>query len=435
VAAVGIVLAITAPAAITAANSATAAPPPDNEPTRIVVDGQGTFPAPPDAADGFYRSAAQHDGTSFDDAVRRWGWADQLEDLTQTLSGQYGDIYASTYMNPGTSTGAEFQFTTTPPSHVLELLKQLPVDSVVLTQAPFTAQQQEQIAASAHAEAGRRLGQHAVTMTSYHAASDVVEVLVSVSQDDHQSAELANALAETAAVQLNLPHRPDVHVTADPSIVAAPEVLRGGVKISTSSGAYCTSGWPVDVSGTTSNKGLVTAGHCRDDLNYYAEGDTRRYALNNASRFLSKSYGDMQYHRSSGESVGSATYVAVGDYRQITGYRSVSPGTYLCLFGRTTKGTRDGKSTCERVYAEGVIINYPDYGEVHGLVSMEGLVSEDGDSGGPWFSTTSAGVTAAGVHSGKVYGPFIRDRSLFSPIVSQTGANNFSRLGVVLRDN
>lgn len=61
---------------------------------------------------------------------------------------------------------------------------------------------------------------------------------------------------------------------------------------------------------------------------------------------------------------GRESYYAVGNYKSISGAQAVQPGTALCLFGRTTKGTYDGRSTCTRVYAEGVIVNYPDFGEV-----------------------------------------------------------------------
>lgn len=69
-------------------------------------------------------------------------------------------------------------------------------------------------------------------------------------------------------------------------------------------------------------------------------------------------------------------------------------------------------------------------------MSTEDIVSKDGDSGGPWYShVNTTYLQAAGVHSGSRSSFWVADRSYFTPIINQSGNNNLTKMGLVLRAN
>jgi hypothetical protein len=145
----------------------------------------------------------------------------------------------------------------------------------------------------------------------------------------------------------------------------------------------CTSGFSVkNTAGTI--KGIITAGHCNNTLSY--NGSNLPYQ----SGIWSGSY-DVQWHTAPSFTV--RNWVWDGSFnRYIYGqrhYNNQYVGDYVCKFGKNTLGgcgnitSKNFNGTYIRVHSDSVDL------------------SEPGDSGGPWFSGTSAfGIMTGDIEPG-----------------------------------
>lgn len=108
--------------------------------------------------------------------------------------------------------------------------------------------------------------------------------------------------------------------------------------------------------------------------------------------------GDVQWHRSS-EAVGGRFHFDTGSLRSQGRIADPVGGTPLCKYGTTTRRTCDSVyklNQCRDVYC--------------GLAMTWERKAAPGDSGGPWYSST----TAFGIHSGRSHGAASRD--VFTPV-------------------
>ena len=165
--------------------------------------------------------------------------------------------------------------------------------------------------------------------------------------------------------------------------------LRGGrpvTRLNPFSG--CTSGFAVQSS--QGELGITTAGHCENNLLYQDEFSALTLRLEAYS-----GHHDVQWHR------GTCHDTILNQIDDGIGIRGIARtvsrsaqavGTFVCKHGRTTGrtcGTIDGKS---------VKPSYVPSGKGTFICVRNGgaVVSDDGDSGGPWH----VGDQAYGVHSG-----------------------------------
>lgn len=163
------------------------------------------------------------------------------------------------------------------------------------------------------------------------------------------------------------------------------ETVNGGDKLTTvgTTSLMCTAGFPAKLSGSA---GLMTAGHCPNSLTV-----DRGNRLYSASKEMSKSEGDAQFHKSR-ESVSGKFRYAWGSYREVWGHPVLKVGTKVCRFGAKT-GNGTG---CTKVKYVSACIDYSS-GKRCKLAMTEGHTgSQGGDSGGPWYY----GNNAYGMHSG-----------------------------------
>lgn len=170
---------------------------------------------------------------------------------------------------------------------------------------------------------------------------------------------------------------------------------RGGAALST-----CTSGFVVE-SGSTPN-GFVTAGHCGDTQTYFEYGGTS-YAATFQSEIRDANQ-DVQWHTTSHTEYPHFYASSTSSYRTVTGLKNRSDqaaGNYVCHRGKTS-GYSCGNiqstsykptytNACNGVTCSSVWIR----------VTGASLACAGGDSGGPWFnSTTAYGTHKAGSSSG-----------------------------------
>jgi hypothetical protein len=199
-------------------------------------------------------------------------------------------------------------------------------------------------------------------------------------------AEIYVLAPAAAAARAAVPVETGVAVVVVDELPREEVVLYGGLPLSS-----CTSGFTVQNSSGT--KGVSTAAHC---------GNSQAYAgnwLTFQSEYYTGSY-DIQWHTLSGATlqpiikVGSGTrdiYGTVPRASQVT-------GAWVCKQGKTTGYTCGTTSSTSYCYNGACTWIYVSGGSVN--------LSEPGDSGGPWFSGTSAyGSHTAGSGNNSVYMP------------------------------
>jgi hypothetical protein len=209
-------------------------------------------------------------------------------------------------------------------------------------------------------------------------------------------------------------------IEAAPTGVVAGDRLSGGNPVWTATGGtggYCTLGYAVTyTSGTTTKKGILTAGHCPSTM--YARIGTHDVTLSGpiakkAHKLcppagcdgISDKY-DYQIWETTGLTVdnqisyvdknGIPEFPASGTFRMtsITTFMNQKAGMIVCKSGHTT-GITCGEITNGNASRDGVA------GWIEVSKSQQGDISDGGDSGGPWFlyPGASTNVVGLGVHT------------------------------------
>lgn len=167
----------------------------------------------------------------------------------------------------------------------------------------------------------------------------------------------------------------------------------------------CTAGFAV-VSGGT--RGFATAQHCGAPFTQENTSGSTEYTISSFVNSHRGYYGDFAWYTTSQYESDNFYYMS-GYHRDLTGVANPVVGQTLARFGHNTGDQYDD------VYKIGVWshINGVSTGS---LVSMKNREAGGGDSGGPWFWTS----TAYGIHHG---GDSIdgKTRDLFSTVGNMTG--------------
>ncbi|GAB3995599.1 DNRLRE domain-containing protein [Nocardioides marmoraquaticus] len=365
------------------------------------------------------KRVAQSEGVSLDEAVARWGWQNEFADIVEEMSETHPESFSSAGINESGEVGGTISFTSDAPSAIQSEVDvatdDLPVDIAVETDATYTQSEELYVVTQARIAVENASGRTDVS-TEYDEVANIVQATVggggSLSESSVE-ADVADQLDNT------LPpiEVPGVEVTLLTGSAGVSETLRGGAKIANASGAFCTSGWPVKVFDQP-EYGLVTAEHCPNDATIYSG---RSGALRDASKKLPEAKGDIQYHRAGNEGVGKAFYYQVGRKRLALGVKKAVKGQFVCVFGRTSNGSREyhGEQlpTCSTIRKVNTSARGYD-----GLASLGSHVTKPGDSGGPWYS----GGYAYGVHSGTHVRRWVT-RSQFTPVYG-----NLLDMGLIL---
>lgn len=376
-------------------------------------------PTPPELED--LTTIATSEGLPLDEAVARYGWQQAFSAAVERVSAAYPHRFAGSAMTTDgalDAVGGELRFTGAVPRDLGEVVGAVPAAiSVFGGQLRSREGIERAVERAHHAAVGAAAGDS--VSSEFDEATD--EVVVTVYSSDATSLQDAEgdrqrvgaaatlALASDPVVEdptMTSSRRPGLRVELSEPYAVGNDTIRGGALLggSSSSSFACTSGWPVNRLNST-QKGLVTADHCPDNMSY-----SGRSVLTWRSK-IPDNGGDVQY-MSSTETVGSAFYYAVGEYRTITGRGNPSTDQTLCKFGRTSGNSCDtvrDTFTCRDNYCN--------------LVSMDNREAAPGDSGGPWYY----GSTAYGIHSGYHFS-FPSSRDQFTPLY-----NVLNNMGLQLR--
>ncbi len=178
----------------------------------------------------------------------------------------------------------------------------------------------------------------------------------------------------------------NVSLLVESQSIGRDEHTYGGDSLVDDDGVFrCTTGFVVT---DGSEDGVLTAGHCPNELNYQENSGNTYDALFKAQ--YKGYYGDYQWHTTS--HTGFNKYYFNDTIRRSVPAIGGAPAVddYRCFHGEASGG-----NSCDYVYMTMVNV-------VRDGVSYERLVAMDsdntigGDSGGPWFS----GSTAWGIHKG-----------------------------------
>lgn len=191
-----------------------------------------------------------------------------------------------------------------------------------------------------------------------------------------------------------------VDFDVDKTLEADAEAVNGGdtLTIRNTTSQSCTAAFPAR---SGSNRGLLTAGHCANNLT--VDSGNRLYS---ATHSRTRANGDMQWHRSR-ETVNPRFRHAWGSYRPVSAHPVLKVGTSVCRFGAVS-GNGSGCTTVTYVSS---CIAYDNIGTYCKLAMTRGHTgSRGGDSGGPYYY----GQNAYGIHSGSGWRDGIR-RNYFYP--------------------
>jgi streptogrisin C len=207
------------------------------------------------------------------------------------------------------------------------------------------------------------------------------------------------------------------HADVRPALMAD---LRGGDKITSSSGGRCSVGFNA-VSDST--RYIITAGHCTEMGGTWSGPDGSTIGPVAKSSFPGHDFGLVEVTSRSWEQ--SHDVETDDGYLTVTGTEQAPVGSSVCLSG-STSGYH-----CGRVKAVGETVNYGSGDVVRGLTRTT-VCAEGGDSGGPFVS----GTQAQGTLSGGTGGCTLGGESYFQPIdvvLSTYGLTLFT--GTASKDN
>ena len=291
----------------------------------------------------------------------------------------------------------------TDPHLLVKTLGALPFDVTITRRVDATATEIESLKITAfHAIA--KANQGGATTARYDAATGKIVVDVAALTDGLRST--AEAAAKIVLDQLSAAqpddHRLPVPVEVSTKTDESPDVIQGvvgkrggrGMAYIGQTDPVCTSGFIV---GRNGREGIITAQHCPNNLAY--GGQNILTYITAATDDLGANI-DIQYHRFDlGTDVDPyfrADGWATANDRRVEAVANAPVGTSICKWGDATAytcsqvqnlnmcGTLNGEDTC-------------------GLDQARGVIADHGDSGGPWFfSTTARGITG-GVTSTNTY--------------------------------
>lgn len=180
------------------------------------------------------------------------------------------------------------------------------------------------------------------------------------------------------------------------------QALEGGDAIYTDSGGRCSAGF-------NTTGGVVTAGHCTAGYPSWTVSGGGYLGESAGSSFPGNDYGLIS---NAGQPASGSVYLYGGGSQVITGAGDAVAGQSICKSGSTTG------VTCGTVQATNVTVNYAE-GSVYGTVQTN-VCTQPGDSGGSWFS----GSTAIGLTSGGTIGSCSQSgfQSFFQPVTEALAA-------------
>jgi streptogrisin C len=373
--------------------------------TTQMIRGLGAEGIVPDEVLHDLKHAATATGEDWTSLVERHTGIGEFSLLATELETEYPDSFVQAGLL-GSSQGHYWILFTTPPDQaVIERLRKLPVNvEVRYGEAPSVAEW-ERVATGIVSEIAKY-----PTLFKSGGASlgrDAKELLVEYSLAEHPDsangdtvmAALSSALQAGAASSLDglLPLPARLAELAPGTGPTAETTVQGGrnLNLASTNAAECTGGFTA----ARTNRGIVTAAHCANSLNYNGVGGVLDFITK--AQTTPPDTIDLQFHRTRTENGHTtnkqfrATGTSGSDDRTVTSVTNSPLGSTVCHWGRTSE------YSCSTV----VDVNFcraVDGITRCGLDETAEDISSPGDSGGPWF----LGNSARGIHTGALNGQY-----------------------------
>lgn len=233
---------------------------------------------------------------------------------------------------------------------------------------------------------------HPEVVTAYSVRDQAIDATAvrppNSTKSDH---ELRSRLSEESRAS-------DVHITFIDRPVTTNDHAYGGLVIwddsdndgfrDSDENPPCTTGFAI--THDDGRSGVTTAGHCTS-MDQIEEEDGNTFDTDGVTQHIGE-FGDLEWH--------TTPHVEPAEFYSNWGIRrdvehvewesAIDQGDTYCKFGRTT-----GRH-CDEVYRESVTVTRSD-GTLKDQTVMEQRKADEGDSGGPWYVSTSA----AGSHTGR----------------------------------
>lgn len=246
-------------------------------------------------------------------------------------------------------------------------------------------------------------------VTSYVQPHNSLTIADRVTLQDQIRAGISQILPEDSSVRFEVAIAPG-------EVWASPEThTRGGAQLLhlTNPDLHCTTGFVVRH--TDGRQGVATAGHCANP-NWSPNALTRTYrnpSGGNATSLTRNAWhmgslGDVAWYGN--HNSGRTFYSSASAVRTVSSVAGPQLGQSLCHMGRATggPGTANTGPKCTTVVQLDMCQSLPSFPTVCRLARMNGHITADTDSGGPWFANN----TAVGIHFGRCG---LSETSCFTP--------------------
>jgi hypothetical protein len=350
------------------------------------------------------RAGAESVDEDIDAFEEAQAWKLQADDSIAIIREAFPTEFAAGWI---TDTAVNLAFIAQPPAGAIEVLEAAGHPYVLVE--GYDASEVEIIAAAdqVHSAAVALAGED-VTVTSGPVIQDQVFEIFIAGQPQNRGGEPLNADSVAAEVTAAVGEEALVGFGVR-TVLENPEDVglagygqAGGTPLdATDGGLSCTSGFVV-TSATGPDLGVITAGHCSNNLRQISPGGNFLFNFRQEHKGTG---GDMQWMRSP-TMMDAWFHVNYGVGRPLHGKDAVEVGDPLCLFGRI------GGSDCGSVRSlnksrtqDGVTTT--------GLAESEYTLVEKGDSGGPVFiNNTALGIITA-------YGAYYDYFTPINPVLSR----------------
>lgn len=318
-------------------------------------------------------------------ALARLNHQEKVAPLLADWWSRYPDAYGGAHRPDGFAVGTTVRWVGQPPNDVVAaaaaISRHIRFDVTADVSAPALVGLAEQVN-TRMAEAG---------FTGYATEPDLRNQNISISAWGDGPRNMSQAAIQDAVGAL-LPASVGLdveEVTSSPSLDAA---TRGGTAAVRSgrTQASCTFAFTVRQG---SSWGVLTAGHCSNDLDYLdpVTGRTRNATFEEEHIGY---YGDFAWYSVSGTASDRFHISRTGSLQvtSVKAWQSIAIGDYYCHYGQ-----RSNKTRCGTVHGTNLCFQGDTSSCNQVRISGATPAAQGGDSGGPWYS----GSTAVGIYKGR----------------------------------
>ena len=335
------------------------------------------------------REAARTDGIDPSVMLRRAEILKGFESVLAKIMVDHPDTYALSGLVRGDVEQPWIAFKGQAPKDAERAMSKLSFDTLLISNAPASSSEMEQAAAASVSRVSEVTGSDFVTSSVDPNSLRLTVKYGGAGFRSYSAVDLSTVATEAA--QQAVPGFAPVTTEAVANDPIEPmSTVQGGRPLCLGGSPDCTAGFTAVRNG---NRGVLTAKHCPNTLTYMGEANVITFGAGASS--APNGMIDLQFYRTlsphSTNAQFRATGMSSGDDRAVTQVGNPTVGSPVCKWGHTSG------YGCSSVAEVDVCVTYSTDGKARcGLARSASAIIQPGDSGGPWFySSTARGITAA----------------------------------------